>query len=95
MSLGNKDMLFRLAAITTLIVISILISFQGFHHHESIDEEQACLWHNIIPMSYILTTLLVMVSTLNLSGRIFLPLVSTERVFTRLLSPGLLNLPPP
>ncbi|MBC8190771.1 MAG: hypothetical protein H8E18_00160 [FCB group bacterium] len=95
MKLDNSKPLFRLAAILTLIVISVLISMQGFHYHETMEEEQACKWHNVIPMSFIMTTFLVVIFILNLSGQIALPQISIERVFTRLLPPDLLNLPPP
>jgi len=94
MNIGKLKPLVQFAGLLTLIVVGVLISMQGFHHHDTLEDEQACTWHNVIPMGFILTSLLVVVIMLNSSGWIILPLESAVRDFTKRLSPELLNLPP-
>lgn len=91
----NPDPLVRFIAIVILIVIGVLISMQGFHHHDSLEEERSCKWHNIIPAAFIMMASLVIMSYLRPADWVFLEPTRIEGILNTFLMPDLLDLPPP
>lgn len=83
------------AAIFALAIIGLMVLLQGFHHHHSIQDQHACIWHNLIPASFILAAMLAVALAIgNVTQTIAVP-SRRPTVFRLFLRPDLLNLPPP
>lgn len=83
------------AALIAVLLISMLAILQGFHHHHSEVEEQACSWHNGIQASILLAVLSLILGLI--SPQILLRLIPEHSRLghSRALDAFLLNLPPP
>ncbi|MCF7903706.1 MAG: hypothetical protein K9M49_01005, partial [Candidatus Marinimicrobia bacterium] len=86
--------LIRISALAGILLITSLILMQAFHHH-SFQDEQSCKWHNIIPASFLLIAILGVPTIIVNVSQSTPVLQETKTVFRQILSPDLLNLPPP